>query len=110
MPAARQAIEPEALDKGRFAGTGRAGDADPRGASGPRQDRLDQPLGFVAMVGTARLDEGDGAGQRAPLAAAQRRGEVVSRGGNGPALRTRQLAASAASRRAASCWRAHIAA
>ena len=68
MPA-RDAVEAEALDEGRFAGAGRPGNADPGGAAGRRQDRLDQRLGGAAMVGAGRFDEGDGAGQRAPVAA-----------------------------------------
>ncbi len=77
--AARDAVEAEALDEGRFAGAGRAGNADPGGAAGRRQDRLDQRLGRGAMIGAGRFDQRHGAGQRPPLAAPQRSGEFVSR-------------------------------
>jgi hypothetical protein len=39
MPAERDAIEAEALDKGRFARTRRAGYADANGTAGVRQQR-----------------------------------------------------------------------
>jgi hypothetical protein len=50
----------------------------PRGAAGRRQDRLDQPLGFRAVIGAGRFDERDGTRQGPPAAAAQRRGKIVS--------------------------------
>ena len=77
MPA-RNTVQSKALDKTRFTGAGRAGDADPRRAAGYGQDRLDQPLGFRAVIGPGRFDESNGAGQRPPAAAPQCRGEIVS--------------------------------
>ena len=68
----------------------------PGGTAGMRQDRRDQPLGVFAMVGAGRFDQGDGARQCPPVAGAQGGGQVV------------RHSAIAASRRAASCWRAHI--
>src|SRR6266404_4223966 len=68
MPAECYAVEAEALDKGRFAGTGRAGYADPNRTPGIGQQRLDEPFGRLAMVGAGRFDEGDGAGERPPVA------------------------------------------
>src|SRR5947208_5637983 len=68
MPAEGDAVEAEALDKGRFAGAGRTGNADPDGAAGVREERLDKPLGIVAMVRAGRFYERDGAGESPPIA------------------------------------------
>jgi hypothetical protein len=99
MPTTCDPIEAKALDKGGFAGPGGTRNSQADGAAGLGQQRLDQPFGLVAMVGPGRFDKGDGAGERPPVALVQGRDQ-----------RCRQSAASAASRRAASCWRAHIAA
>ncbi len=72
---ARDPVEPEALDKGRFAGARRPGNADSRGVPAGRQDRLDQPLGLQPMVGPRRFDERQRARQRPAVAAPQPRGE-----------------------------------
>jgi hypothetical protein len=68
---ALQPVETEAFDKGRFAGARRPGDAEPGRAARVRQDRLDEPLGFGAVIGAGRFDQRDGARQRAPVAGAQ---------------------------------------
>ena len=81
MPA-RNTVQSKALDKTRFTGAGRAGDADPRRATRYRQDRLDQPLGFGAVIGTGRFDKSHGAREGTPAAAAQRRGQILSGGGH----------------------------
>jgi hypothetical protein len=62
---------------------GRAGDAEPhRGIARFRQHRRQQPLGGGAVILAGRLDEGDGAGKRATIAAPERGGErgYVGRG------------------------------
>ena len=68
---AREAVEAEALDKGRFAGAGRPGNAEPGRRAGLRQQRLDQPLGLGAMVGAGRFDQRHRPRQRPPVAGAE---------------------------------------
>src|SRR5204863_8778179 len=79
---ARNTVQSKALDKTRFTGAGRAGDADPRRAPGYGQDRLDQPLGFGAVIGAGRLDKSHGARERAAAAAAQGCRQLLSGGGH----------------------------
>ena len=82
--------EAETLDKGRFAGARWAGNADPDGAAGRRQQQGDQCLGSIAVVGSCRLDQRDGARQCSPLAAPDRGGEFRdSRSTGGFGLRRR---------------------
>ena len=67
MPGADQ-HQAERLDEGRFADAGRAGNAEPRGATRARQKLRQQTLGGVAVVGAGRLHQRDGARQRGALA------------------------------------------
>jgi hypothetical protein len=61
----------ERIDCRRFADAGNAGDADADGATGLRQQMLDQCLRLFAMVGATRFRQRDGARQRGPLAGEQ---------------------------------------
>src|SRR5216683_6582266 len=75
-PAECYAVEAKALDEGRFARTRRAGNADADRTPAIWQEHLDEPLGLLAMVGAGRFDQGDGAGERPPIAPPQGRGQL----------------------------------
>ena len=55
--------------------SGRAGDADPHSLAGVGQQCLHQIAGGGLMVGTAALDQRNGAGQRRAVAGAEFAGE-----------------------------------
>ena len=57
-------VDAEGLDEGRLADAGRTGDADPGGATGVGQQRLEDLVGELAVVGPGGLGEGDRPGQR----------------------------------------------
>ena len=56
--AAGDAVEAEALDKGRFAGARRTGYADADAVAGVRQYRSEQFFGFGAMIGRGSIRRG----------------------------------------------------
>src|SRR5271166_5188062 len=76
MPAERYPFQAKAFDEGRFARTRRAGNADANRTPGLRQERLDEPFRRVAMVRAGRFDEGDGAGERPPIATSKCRDQL----------------------------------
>ena len=76
-PAELDSFEAKAFDEGRFAGTRRAGNADANGTSRVRQQRFDEPLGFLAMIGAGGFDQSDGAGERPPIALPQSRDQLL---------------------------------
>ena len=58
----------ERVDGGRFAGAGRAGDAEPHRLAGQRQQFLHQLVRLLAVIGALALDQRDGARQRRAVA------------------------------------------
>ena len=77
LVAARREVEPEGLDEGALAGAGNPGDADADAVAGERQELVQQGGGRQRMIGAAALDQGDGLGQRPPLAGANPFDDVV---------------------------------
>jgi hypothetical protein len=60
-------VEAEGFDEGRLADSRRAGDSDPHGTAGARQELADQRLGARAVIGPRRLDERDRTRKGAPV-------------------------------------------
>src|SRR5262249_30384178 len=60
-------MQPERLDETGFADPGRAGDAEADRLAGRWQQLVEERGGFAAMIGARRLDERDGAGERAAV-------------------------------------------
>ena len=58
----RGQVRAECIDGKRLADTRRAGDADADGFSGLRQQRLDELVRLVLMIGALALDQCDRAG------------------------------------------------
>jgi len=79
VPQADQ-VQPERLDEGRLAHAGNAGNAQPEGAPGARQQRVEQRVGAGAVVGPGRLEQRDRLGHRAPLHRRLRAGDAGSQG------------------------------
>ena len=65
-------VQPELIDQGRLAGAGRAADADADGVAGRGQETLEQGAGARLVLGLGAFDQGDGAGERHPVAGADR--------------------------------------
>ena len=66
--AAGNQVQPKLIDERGFAGAGNAADADPDGVAGARQQPLEQRLRADCVLGLGALDEGDGTGERDPVA------------------------------------------
>ena len=60
-------LDAHRVDEGRLACPGDAGNADPDGTPGMRQQLAQHLLCPLLMVFTGRFDQGDGFRQRAPL-------------------------------------------
>ncbi len=63
-------VQPELIDQGGFAGAGRAADADADGTAGIGEETLEQLAGARLVLRLDAFDQGDGAGERHPVARA----------------------------------------
>lgn len=60
-------MEAQRLDEGRLADTGHAGDAEPEGLAGVRQQRREQFVGLGAVIGARGFEQRDRLGDGAAL-------------------------------------------
>ena len=80
-------IGAQGVDGGGFADAWHAGDADAQGRTGEGHERLHQSPRLGLMLGLAAFDQGDGAGERRPVARAQPLGEGRHVDGSGEGRR-----------------------
>ena len=61
-------VQPKLIDQSRFTGAGDAADPDPDRVAGMRQQQVEKRFRIGLVVGLGALDQGDGAGERDPVA------------------------------------------
>ena len=72
-------LQAERLDEGRLADAGHSRNADPERVARRRRQRGQQSVGALAVVGAARLEQGDRLGDRATLRLARRASTLLRR-------------------------------